>query len=156
MIESVELRELLRILLYLDTLNTFLLLQRKHSKHMYETCLMFPCVFLKNGCLHACILHVVSAGLTKVIISSMSDGYNIKPSKHPGSNKLVNNNKTVKIRRKVYGKTLGHRIIDNETLVNQRDSIRQTPFSKGQLWQNCLFSTFFYTSSRVLKICFFT
>ena len=42
-IESIEVRELLRFLFYLDILNKLSLLQRKHSKYMYAKCLNFPC-----------------------------------------------------------------------------------------------------------------
>ena len=42
-IESIEVRELLRFIFYLDILNKLSLLQRKHSKYMYAKCLNFPC-----------------------------------------------------------------------------------------------------------------
>ena len=54
MIESIEVRELLCFLFYLDVLNKVLLLQRKHSKCMYAKFLNFPCFILKNW-LHACM-----------------------------------------------------------------------------------------------------
>ena len=73
-IESIEVRELLRFLFYLNILNKFLLLQRKHSKYMYARYLNFPC-FIKSlaACMHACILHVLSVRLcrgAKVVIRS--------------------------------------------------------------------------------------
>ena len=64
-IESTEVRELLRFLCYLDILNKFLLLQHKHSKYMYAKCLNFLCFIKKIGCMHACIVHVSYARLTR-------------------------------------------------------------------------------------------
>ena len=66
MIESIEGRELLRFLFYLDILNKLLLLQRKPSKYMYARCLNFPC-FIKYlaAYMHAfCMFYLcVSLGL---------------------------------------------------------------------------------------------
>ena len=45
-IESIEVRDHLRFLFYLDILKKLLLLQCKHSKYMYARCLNFPC-FIK-------------------------------------------------------------------------------------------------------------
>ena len=61
-IESLEVREHLRFVFYLDILNKLLLLQWKHSKYMYEF-FMFYEVF---DCIRACVLHVLSVRLTKV------------------------------------------------------------------------------------------
>ena len=58
--ESIELRELLRFLFYLDILNKRSLLQRKQSKYMYAKCLNFPC-FINDlaARMHAfCMLHL--------------------------------------------------------------------------------------------------
>ena len=52
-IESIEVRELLRFLFYLDILNKLSLLQRKHSKYMYAKCLNFPCfITYLAACMH--------------------------------------------------------------------------------------------------------
>ena len=64
-IESIEVRELLRFLFYLDILNKFWLLQRKHSKYMYARCLNFPCfITYLAACMHAfCMFYLyVSLG----------------------------------------------------------------------------------------------
>ena len=64
-IESIEVRELLRFLFYLDILNKFSLLQRKHSKYMYAKCLNFPCfITYLAACMHAfCMFYLyVSLG----------------------------------------------------------------------------------------------
>ena len=67
-IESIEVRELLRFLFYLDILNKLSVLQRKHSKYMYAKCLNFPCfITYLAACMHACILHVLSVCLTRVV-----------------------------------------------------------------------------------------
>ena len=66
-IESREVRELLRFLFYLDILKKHLLLQCKHSKYMYASCLNFPC-FIKYlaAYMHAfCMFYLyVSLGLS--------------------------------------------------------------------------------------------
>ena len=65
--ESLEIRELLRFLFYLDILNKLLLLQCKHSKYMYAKCLNFLCfINYLAACMHAfCMFHMyVSLGLT--------------------------------------------------------------------------------------------
>ena len=65
-IESIEVRELLRFLFYLDILNKLSLLQRKHSKSMYARCLNFPCfITYLAACMHAfCMFYLyVSLGL---------------------------------------------------------------------------------------------
>ena len=65
-IESIEVRELLRFLFYLDILNKLSLLQRKHSKYMYAKCLNFPCfITYLAACMHAfCMFYLyVSLGL---------------------------------------------------------------------------------------------
>ena len=70
-IESIEVRELLRFLFYLDILNKLSLLQRKHSKYMYARCLNFPCfINYLAACMHACILHVLSVRLSRVRTNS--------------------------------------------------------------------------------------
>ena len=64
-IESIEVRELLRFLFYLDILNKLSLLQRKHSKYMYAKCLNFPCfITYLAACMHAfCMFYLyVSLG----------------------------------------------------------------------------------------------
>ena len=64
-IESIEVRELLRFLFYLDILNELSLLQRKHSKYMYAKCLNFPCfITYLAACMHAfCMFYLyVSLG----------------------------------------------------------------------------------------------
>ena len=58
MIESIEVRELLRFLYYLAILNKLLLQQRKQSKYMYAKCLNFSCSLN--------ILHVLSERLPRV------------------------------------------------------------------------------------------
>ena len=67
-IESIEVRELLRFLFYLYILNKLWLLQRKHSKYMYARCLNFPC-FITHlaACIHAfCMFYLyVSLGQTQ-------------------------------------------------------------------------------------------
>ena len=63
---AVDVPDILPILIYHEILSEFLLLQRKHSEHMYAKCLKFSCFSNKNGCMHAFILHVLSARLTKV------------------------------------------------------------------------------------------
>ena len=63
-IESIEVRELLRFLFYLDILKKLSLLQRKHSKYMYARCLNFPCFI---NYLAACILNVLPVRLTRVV-----------------------------------------------------------------------------------------
>ena len=63
--ESIEVRELLRFLFYLDILNKLSLLQRKHSKYMYAKCLNFPCfITYLAACMHAfCMFYLyVSLG----------------------------------------------------------------------------------------------
>ena len=65
-IESIEVRELLRFLFYLDILNKLSLLQRKHSKYMYAKCLNFPCfITYLAACMHAfCMFYLyVSLGI---------------------------------------------------------------------------------------------
>ena len=65
-IESIEVRELLRFLFYLDILNKLSLLQRKHSKYMYAKCLNFPCfITYLAACMHAfCLFYLyVSLGM---------------------------------------------------------------------------------------------
>ena len=53
-IESIEVREMLSFLFYLDILNKLSLLQRKHSKYMYARCLNFPCfITYLVACMHA-------------------------------------------------------------------------------------------------------
>ena len=53
-IESIELRELVRFLFYLDILNKLFLLQRKHSKYIYARCPNFPCfINYLAACMHA-------------------------------------------------------------------------------------------------------
>ena len=76
-IESIEVRELLRFLFYLDILNKLSLLQRKHSKYMYAKCLNFSCfITYLAACMHAfCMFYLyVSLGMKafsrKKIISS--------------------------------------------------------------------------------------
>ena len=64
-IESIEVREHLRCLFYLDILNKLLLLQCKHSKYMYARCLNFPCFITKFSCMHAYILNVLTQRLTR-------------------------------------------------------------------------------------------
>ena len=64
-IESIEVPEHLRFLFYIDILNKFLLLQCKHSKYMYARCLNFSMFYKVFGCIHACILHVLSVRLTR-------------------------------------------------------------------------------------------
>ena len=64
-IESIEVRELLRFLFYLDILNKLSLLQRKHSKYTYAKCLNFPCfITYLAACMHAfCMFYLyVSLG----------------------------------------------------------------------------------------------
>ena len=64
-IESIEGREMLRFLFYLDILNKLSLLQRKHSKYMYAKCLNFPCfITYLAACMHAfCMFYLyVSLG----------------------------------------------------------------------------------------------
>ena len=52
-IESIELRELLRFPIYLDILSKLSLLQRKHSKYMYAKCLNFLCfINYLAACIH--------------------------------------------------------------------------------------------------------
>ena len=66
-IESIEVREMLRFLFYLDILNKLLLLQRKHSKYMYAKCLIFPCfITYLVACMHAfCMFYLyVSLGFS--------------------------------------------------------------------------------------------
>ena len=64
-IESIEVREPLRFLFYLEILSKLSLLQRKHSKYMYAKCLNFPCfkTYLA-ACMHAfCMFYLyVSLG----------------------------------------------------------------------------------------------
>ena len=52
-IESMEVREHLRFLDYIDILNRFLLLQRKYSKYVYAKCLNFPYFIKEIACMHA-------------------------------------------------------------------------------------------------------
>ena len=64
-IESIEVRELLHFLFYLEILNKLSLLQRKHSKYMYAKCLNFPCfITYLSACMHAfCMFYLyVSLG----------------------------------------------------------------------------------------------
>ena len=64
-IESIEVREMLRFLFYLEILNKLSLLQRKHSKYMYARCLNFPCfITYLVACMHAfCMFYLyVSLG----------------------------------------------------------------------------------------------
>ena len=64
-IESIEVRELLRFLFSFDILNKLSLLQRKHSKYMYAKCLNFPCfITYLAACMHAlCMFYLyVSLG----------------------------------------------------------------------------------------------
>ena len=64
-IESIEVRELLRVLFYFDILNKLSLLQRKHSKYMYAKCLNFPYfITYLAACMHAfCMFYLyVSLG----------------------------------------------------------------------------------------------
>ena len=64
-IESIEVRELLHFLFYLDILNKLSLLQRKHSKYMYAKCLNFSCfITYLAACMHAfCMFYLyVSLG----------------------------------------------------------------------------------------------
>ena len=64
-IESIEVRELLRFLFYLYILNKLSLLQRKHSKYMYVRCVNFPCfITYLAACIHAfCMFYLyVSLG----------------------------------------------------------------------------------------------
>ena len=63
--ESIEVRELLRFLFYLDILNKLSLLQCKHSKYMYAKCLNFPSfITYLAACMHAfCMFYLyVSQG----------------------------------------------------------------------------------------------
>ena len=64
-IESIQVRELLRFLFYLDILNKLLLLQCKHSTYMYARCLNFT-YFINYlaACMHAfCMFYLyVSLG----------------------------------------------------------------------------------------------
>ena len=46
-VESAEVRELLRFQTYLEIVNKLLLLQQKLSKYMYAKCQNFPC-FIKH------------------------------------------------------------------------------------------------------------
>ena len=63
-IESIEVRELLRFLFYLDILNKLSLLQRKHSKYMYAKCLNFPCfITYLAACMHAFCMFYLYASL---------------------------------------------------------------------------------------------
>ena len=71
-IESVDVRGILHFLIYRDILNKLLPLQRKHSKYMYAKSLNFPSFIKKIGCMHACILHVLSAHLTRVFNSDIT------------------------------------------------------------------------------------
>ena len=64
-VEAIGVREILSFLYHLDILNKLLLLQRKHSKHMYAKYPNFPCFIEKIGCMHAYILHVSSARLNR-------------------------------------------------------------------------------------------
>ena len=66
-IESIEVRELLRFVFYLDILNKLSLLQRKHSKYMYAKCLNFPCfITYLAACMHAfCMFYLLSVCLTR-------------------------------------------------------------------------------------------
>ena len=65
-IESIEVRELLRFLFYLDILNKLSLLQRKHSKYMYAKRLNFPCfITYLAACMHAFCLFYLYVSLGK-------------------------------------------------------------------------------------------
>ena len=70
LIESIEVRELLRFLFHLDILNKVLLLQCKHAKYMYARCLNFP-RFIKYlaACIHAfCMFYLyVSLGRFEMV-----------------------------------------------------------------------------------------
>ena len=64
-IESIEVRELLSFLFYLDIFNKLSLLQRKHLKYMYAKCLNFPCfITYLVACIHVfCMFYLyVSLG----------------------------------------------------------------------------------------------
>ena len=70
-IESIEVRELLRFLFYLDILNKLSLLQRKHSKYMYAKCLNFPCfITYLDACMHAFCMFYLYVSLGFVIKDS--------------------------------------------------------------------------------------
>ena len=74
-IESIQVRELLRFLFYLDILNKLSLLQRKHSKYMYAKCLNFPCfITYLTACMHAfCMFYpYVSLGSSNWIKSRVN------------------------------------------------------------------------------------
>ena len=78
-IESIEVQELLRFLLYLDILNKLSLLQRKHSKYMYARCLNFPCfINYLAACMHAfCMFYLyVSLGEAALASSGTLELYN--------------------------------------------------------------------------------
>ena len=66
--EAIDVRYISSFLYYLEILNKLLLLQRKHSKYLFAKCLNFPSFIKKFGCMLACILHVLSARLTRVLI----------------------------------------------------------------------------------------
>ena len=73
-IESIEVRELLRFLFYLDILNKLLLLQRKHSKYMYAKCLNFPCfITYLATCMHAFCMFYLYVSLGKYLAKILAN-----------------------------------------------------------------------------------
>ena len=72
-IESIEVREVLRFLFYLDIVNKLLLLQCKHSKYMYARCLNFPC-FIKYlaAYMHAFCMSYLYVSLGKFLARNVS------------------------------------------------------------------------------------
>ena len=65
-IDSIEVREILRFLFYLDSLNKLSLLQRKHSKYMSARCLNFPCfINYLAACMHAFCMFYLYVSLGK-------------------------------------------------------------------------------------------
>ena len=79
-IESIEVRELLRFLFYLDILNKLSLLQRKHSKYMYAKCLNFPYfITYLAACMHSfCMFYLyVSLGVYQEVDFKFSNAVKV-------------------------------------------------------------------------------
>ena len=82
-IESIEVRELLRFLFYLDILNKLSLLLRKHSKYMYAKCLNFPCfITYLAACMHAFCMFYLYVSLGKAQAAEGKKIFRLVFSKH--------------------------------------------------------------------------